>query len=112
MQYHVHVYYETPSEKAWALYLRSSIRKLGGTIGKPHDIAVGPHPKPMFTASYDDSIKEVIESMLTDQRNNLSILIHESINDDLRDHTEGARWLGNPLQLNLQYFENQKDTFV
>ena len=38
----------------------------------------------------------------------MSILLHESINDDLRDHTDGARWLGEPLELNLGVFENEK----
>ena len=32
----------------------------------------------------------------------LTILLHEDIGDDhVRDHTEGARWIGKPLSLNL-----------
>jgi aromatic ring-cleaving dioxygenase len=33
-------------------------------------------------------------------------LLHEDINDDVRDHTEGARWLGEPLQLDLVWLKN------
>jgi aromatic ring-cleaving dioxygenase len=33
-------------------------------------------------------------------------LIHEKTNDHMYDHTEGARWLGTPLELNLEFLLN------
>lgn len=36
----------------------------------------------------------------------LTILLHEDTGDDLRDHTEGTRWLGNELKLDLVWLEN------
>jgi len=45
---------------------------------------------------------------LVANRVNCSILIHEKTNDQMYDHTEGGRWLGSPLELNLEFLRNIK----
>ena len=47
--------------------------------------------------------------MITSQRSGLRVLLHESINNDLRDHTEGARWLGEPVALDLEWLATNQD---
>lgn len=108
MIYHAHIYWSnvTPDQRIWALHLRSLLRKLGCEIGKPHDVPIGPHPMPMFQAIYNSDNQSIVESMLSDQRNNLTVLLHENTNNDIRDHTEGARWLGTPLTLDLEWLAN------
>jgi len=109
MNYHVHVYWNTASERIWALHLRSKLRKLGCTIGYPYDIPIGPHPIPMFRATYTSDNQSEVESMITAHRSGLSVLLHESINNDVRDHTEGARWLGEPVALDLEWLATNQD---
>jgi len=33
-------------------------------------------------------------------------LVHEKTGDHMYDHTKGARWLGEPLELNLEFLKN------
>jgi len=47
-----------------------------------------------------------IEAQLVANRVNCSILVHEKTNDHMYDHTKGARWLGTPLELNLEFLRN------
>jgi aromatic ring-cleaving dioxygenase len=63
----------------------------------------------MFRATYTSENQSVVEDMITAQRNGLSVLLHESINNDLRDHTEGARWLGEPVALDLEWLATNQD---
>ena len=58
----------------------------------------------VLNVTYDSSNKDLVEQYLTVNRNTNTVLLHESINDDLRDHTDGARWLGEALTLKLDIF--------
>ena len=106
MNYHAHIYWRNELEKQVALDIRSRLVEIGCRVGRVHDTSVGPHPLPMFQAMYDSLGQYMVESLLTSSHGNLSVLLHEDINDDVRDHTEGARWLGEPLQLDLVWLEN------
>ena len=54
---------------------------------------------------YDSASQSDIEQLLASF--DLSILLHEDIGvDHVRDHTDGARWLGNPLALNLDFLRS------
>ena len=50
----------------------------------------------------------VTEAQLVANRVHCSILIHEKTNDHMYDHTEVGRWLGTPLELNLEFLRNIK----
>ena len=106
MEYHAHIYWKNPSERARAIMFREWLEKEGCIMGRVWDEPIGPHPLPMYQVIYTSDKKGRIESFLQANRETMSILLHESINDDLRDHTEGARWLGNELELKLSIFNN------
>ncbi len=78
---------------------------MGCEIGSVHDKPVGPHPLPMYQVIYTSEIQDRVEQFLESRRQDLSILLHESINDDVRDHTEGATWLGEPVELDLVWLD-------
>ena len=59
----------------------------------------------MFQALYNTETRESVESVIWNMRKDLSVLLHEAINDDVRDHTVGARWLGPQLELDLDWLE-------
>lgn len=103
MYYHAHVYWSTPEQRAKAISLRDLLAKTGAGLGRVWDKPIGPHPLPMYQVSYCDDIKSLVEHLLDNQ--DLSVLLHEDTGDDLRDHTEGARWIGNKLTLNLEWLE-------
>jgi aromatic ring-cleaving dioxygenase len=47
-----------------------------------------------------------IEALLVENKGSCSILVHEKTGDHMYDHTKGARWLGTPLELNLEFLRN------
>jgi DOPA 4,5-dioxygenase len=102
MNYHAHIYWNNPTERSIAMILRMYLHDKGCSLGKIWDKPIGPHPLPMYQASYDSFNKECIESYLS--RVELTILLHEDIGvDHVRDHTEGARWLGTEQVLDLDF---------
>ncbi len=85
--------------------MRPSFLSMGASLGSIHDKPIGPHPLPMYQIMYDTSIQTEVETLLRIQP--MSILLHEDIGiDHVKDHTDGARWINTPLELDLQFLEN------
>lgn len=40
-------------------------------------------------------------------REGLDILVHPETGDDVKDHTDNSLWLGEKLQLNIEFLERQ-----
>ena len=100
MNYHAHIYWNNLKEKIEALATRTYLENLGCILGRIWDIPKGPHPLPMFQVKYTSKNQKKVEQYLNNK--SLTILLHEDIGyDHVRDHTEGARWFGDPLLLNL-----------
>jgi DOPA 4,5-dioxygenase len=60
----------------------------------------------MFESHVTTQALPVIESLLVLNRKSCSILIHEKTGDHVNDHTKGARFLGEPLELNMEFLRN------
>ena len=85
--------------------MRPSFISMGASLGAIHDRPIGPHPLPMYQIMYDTPIQTEVETLLRIQP--MSILLHEDIGiDHVKDHTDGARWINTPLDLDLQFLEN------
>lgn len=106
MEYHAHIYWRTVQERETALSLQFQLEEWGCKIGRVWDQPIGPHPLPMYQVLYNSSNAELVEDFLSKFRGQCSVLLHESILDDLRDHTEGVRWLGSPIELKLDFFKS------
>ena len=104
MDYHAHIYWRNAAERQQAMRLRDWLEDNNFQLGRVWDQAIGPHTEAMYQVIYDSSRKDYIESFLRVNRDTMSILLHEAIRDDLRDHTDGARWLGEELSLKLYVF--------
>ena len=104
MEYHAHIYWRNTEERDRAIAFRDYLAQAGCVLGRVWDQPIGPHPLPMYQAVYNSSNKDLVEHYLSVNRNGNTVLLHESINDDLRDHTDGARWLGDALELRLDIF--------
>ena len=103
MYYHAHIYWPTPEQRSTAINLREPLDKLDCELGRVWDKPIGPHPLPMYQVNYSDTNKKPVEWLL--ETTGLTILLHEDTGDDLRDHSEGIRWLGKKLDLNLKWLE-------
>ena len=104
MNYHAHIYWKNSEEREIALSLRNFLKDKGCQLGTVWDTPIGPHPLPMYQVMYDSSLQKEVEEYL--RKKKLTILLHEDIGDDhVRDHTYGARWIGNPLSLYLDFLK-------
>lgn len=101
--YHAHIYWQDQFERAIALGLRERLADIGGRLGSVHDRTIGPHPMPMYQVEYDEQSQAAIESLLKDNAGELSILLHDDTGKHERDHTDGARWIGKPLELDIEF---------
>lgn len=104
MLYHAHVYWQNESQHSEALHLRSMLVSLGCGVGTMHDKPIGPHPLPSYQVNYNSDNANIVECALAGTK--LNILLHDDTGDDMRDHTVGARWIGNKLKLDLAWLEN------
>lgn len=103
MDYHAHIYWDTAEQRARALDLRNQLAVLGCGLGRIADEPIGPHPRPMYQATYSTANAGEVEALLKDTQ--LTVLLHEDTGDDVRDHTVGARWLGETLELDIVWLE-------
>lgn len=103
MRYHAHIYWQNEDQRREALNLRQPLQDLGCQLGRIWDEPIGPHPYAMYQVNYSDTNSVAVETLLNTTK--LDILLHEDTGDDLRDHTDGARWIGNKLKLDLVWLQ-------
>ena len=106
-EFDAHVYFE-PSTRDLALALRTQAAQeftnAAVFVGELIDRPVGPHPKPMLEINFPRLWHDRVVAWLAQNRGPLTVLVHQVSTDDSRDHTEGVRWLGDPLSLDLSRF--------
>jgi DOPA 4,5-dioxygenase len=106
LNYDIHTYWRNSEERDEALKLKQILINNNVQTFSLVDVPIGPHPLPMFEAHVSAANLPAIEAQLVANRVNCSILVHEKTNDHMYDHTKGARWLGTPLELNLEFLRN------
>ena len=101
--WHAHVYFDASSrDAAWAL--RASIdTALAGRIemGRFHERPVGPHPMWSFQLAFSAASFSPVVAWLVLNHGVLDVFVHPNTDDELRDHRQGALWLGGSHTLNL-----------
>ncbi|KAL8921011.1 MAG: hypothetical protein Q9172_004234 [Xanthocarpia lactea] len=74
------------------------------------DKAIGPHPLPMFEVDISTPAQfGAFIPWLAIHHGRLSVLIHPNTGDSRRDHTQGAIWIGDKLDLKLDTFEKEEE---
>lgn len=102
--YHAHIYYD-PAERPAATALRDQFGRDPAIlfVGAMADGAVGPHPiaqyEVHFLARSRDAVVAAIEAT------GLRALVHPLTDDDLADHSSLARWIGEPVDLDLSVLD-------
>ena len=106
MNYDIHVYWRNNDERNEALVLKKVLIENNVQTFPLVEKPIRPHTYPMFESHVTNQTLPVIESLLATNRNSCSILIHEKTGDNIYDDTKGARFLGEPLELNIEFLRN------
>ena len=98
--FHAHIYYSDESRSA-AEKLREDFRVNGEVlfVGQMVDRAVGPHPIPQYEVHFVEGALPAVVSAI--EGSGLRALVHPLTDDDLADHTSLARWIGEPVELDV-----------
>jgi DOPA 4,5-dioxygenase len=106
MNYHAHVYFDALTHNQ-ADQLRTRLIETLPSSVRIYPLVprkVGPHPQPMFEVNFDSGTRDRVLEQLELLRSGLTVLVHEDTGQDFRDHTTGASWLGEPVELDLSAF--------
>jgi aromatic ring-cleaving dioxygenase len=99
--WHAHIYYSA-AQRVAATALRDRLGRLTEAVlfvGRMMDEGVGPHPVPQYEIHFREAALPEIVPIL--EASGLNILVHPLTTDDLADHTTLARWLGEPVALDV-----------
>ena len=106
MNYDIHIYWRNNDERNEALAIQKVLIENNVQTFPFVEKPIGPHPYPMFESHITTHTLLEIESLFTANRKGCPILIHEKTGDHVYDHTKGARFLGEPLELNIEFLRN------
>ena len=100
--YHAHVYYDAATKPA-AQRLRAKLEDTfqDPVYGRWHDKPVGPHPRWSYQVAFDIDQHDAIVAYIDEHREGLVVLLHEQTGNAVRDHTDGASVLGEPVKLRI-----------
>ena len=104
--WHAHIYYGA-GQRAAAAALRDDFLRLNESgaepavlfVGRMMDAGVGPHPIPQYEIHFRERSVAGIIALL--EASGLRALVHPLTDDDLADHTSHARWIGEPVPLDV-----------
>lgn len=101
--WHAHVYFDAATrDAAWAL--RQTITSvLAGRLemGRFHEKPVGPHPMWSYQLAIPAAHFATVLGWLALNHGALDVFVHPNSGDELRDHRDGAMWLGRAHTLDL-----------
>ena len=102
--WHAHVYFDAATrDAAWAL--REVIAaKLGDrvSLGRFHERPVGPHPAWSYQLAFGPTHFAEVVAWLALNHGALDVFVHPNTGDELRDHRDGAIWIGKSYALDLR----------
>lgn len=103
----VHVYFSLDAEPTMQLVYRDLKAAFPACpIYDPVNRPIGPHPMPMFEFHISPKDAASVMQWLIVHGRGLRALVHPHTGDGLADHTRLARWVGEPLKLNVGIFQH------
>ena len=101
--YHAHVYYD-PATREAAAALRTRLAEVfpQATLGRWHDVPVGPHPTAMYQLAFPASLFPEVAPFVMLNRMGLTVLLHPESGRPRDDHTLHATWMGAVLPLKTE----------
>ncbi|MBI3302325.1 MAG: 4,5-dioxygenase [Deltaproteobacteria bacterium] len=108
--FHAHVYYDPESRNAAARVRDGLAARFEVELGRWRDEPVGPHPKSMYQVKFAPEQFGQVVPWLMLHHGGLDVLVHPSTGDDVEDHTDRALWLGEKLELNIEFLRRVSAT--
>lgn len=106
--FHAHVYYDPAATKPEAERLRRWIsERFSVTLGRWHDVKVGPHDKAMYQVAFAAEVFPELVPWLMLNHGTLSVLVHPNTANPRRDHVADALWIGPPLPVHPEKLMEQ-----
>jgi DOPA 4,5-dioxygenase len=103
--FHAHVYFDPETHEIAARVREGLGANFEVVLGRWHEKPIGPHPKSMYQVAFASEQFDKVVPWLMLNREDLDILVHPSTGDDVADHTKHALWLGNKLELNIEFLK-------
>ncbi|MBY6198139.1 DOPA 4,5-dioxygenase family protein [Vibrio hangzhouensis] len=103
-EYHAHIYFEHETLDFAADLCHIIGQMFTLPVGRIHQKPVGPHTKWSCQVTFTQDDFDRFIPWLDEARGELSVLVHASTGDALKDHTTYAYWLGNEVELDLSGF--------
>ena len=103
--YHAHIYFNEQSKRVAKRLCQETEANFSFRVGRFHEKLIGPHPCWSCQITFGTRDFEDFIPWLDARRQGLTVLIHALTGNDLKDHTEFAYWLGQPVKLNLDIFK-------
>lgn len=102
--WHAHIYFDdTTRDAAWALRAHIATALAARVeIGRFHEQPVGPHPLWSYQLAFKPAEFAGVVSWLVLNHGLLDVFVHPNTDDALRDHRDGAMWIGRAHALNLE----------
>ena len=101
--FHAHVYFD-PETRATALVVRDGLaERFDVELGRIHGKPLGPHPKSMYQVKFAPEEFGKLVPWLMLNHAGLDVLVHPETGNDVADHTDQALWLGQKLDLNIEF---------
>ncbi len=108
--FHAHIYFDPVSRDVAARVREGLGSRFEVRLGRWHDLPIGPHPKAMYQVAFlPDQFSQVVPWLMLN-REGLDILIHPETGNDLAYHIEHSLWLGEKLDLNIEFLRRIKTT--
>jgi DOPA 4,5-dioxygenase len=103
---HAHIYC-TDAQRPAVEALRAEFVRRGAPevlfVGRLTEGKAGPHPIPQFEVHFLERSAPAVISAI--EASGLRALVHPLTDDDLADHTDLARWIGEPIELDLNVLD-------
>ena len=101
--FHAHVYYDPATTRLEAERLRVWIgERFSVTLGRWHDVKVGPHDQAMFQVAFAKEIFPELVPWLMLNHGRLSVLVHPNTANPRRDHLADPIWIGPALSVHTE----------
>ncbi len=101
--FHAHVYYDPVTRETAARVRDALAERFTVELGRWRDEPVGPHPQSMYQVKFAPAEFGNLVPWLMLNHAGLAVLIHPSTDDEVGDHTHRALWLGEKLELNIEF---------
>lgn len=108
--FHAHVYFDTASRDVAARVREGLSARFDVQLGRWFDKPIGPHPKAMYQVAFLPNQFDKVVPWLMLNREGLDILVHPETGDAVADHAVHSLWLGEKLDLNIEFLRQLSST--